>query len=297
MSKVSKHQVFVIVSGLIILSLYFILLPTTHLNLDFNFLSKADPILLISFLLISTLGISHGAFDGKIIWDSGSKKNAFILYFIYILISLLGLLLWALSPSLGLFILLFISIIHFGHSDLAYIDNKKKYLEYSWGFTMTFMPVLFHPSSVGEIFYLLTDSNIIPSSLEFLQYSVSLNLIFLSSYLLFNLFKIKDKIYFLLMGELAIMIILAFFLHPLLWFGFYFCILHGIRALINYKFNFFSDTLWLLLFTAPVTLIIIYLNVDLSAEGFLIVFPILACLTIAHMLLPKIISFTKAKLI
>ena len=293
MSKILKHQIFVIMSGLVMLSLYFFLLPTAHLNLDFNLLSKANPILLISFLLISTFGISHGAFDGKIIWMSGSKRNAFILYLIYISISLFGLFLWLISPSLGLFILLLISTIHFGYSDLAYIDNKQKYLKYSWGLAMTFMPVLFHPSSVSEIFYLLTDSNAISSTLIFLKYLIPLNLILLTSYVMFNLFKIKDKIYFLLMGELTIMIILGYYLHPLVWFAFYFCILHGIRALINYNFNFFSDTLWLILFTAPITLIIIYMNLDLSLEGFLFVFPILACLTIAHMLLPKIISFFK----
>ena len=297
MSKILKHQIFVIVSALVILTLYFFLLPSTHLNLDFNLLSKANPILLISFLLISTLGISHGAFDGKIIWMSGSKRNAFILYLIYISISLLGLMLWLISPTLGLFILLLISTIHFGHSDLAYIGNRQKYLKYSWGLAMTFMPVLFHPSSVYEIFYLLTDSNAISSTLIFLKYLISLNLILLTSYVMFNLFKIKDKIYFLLMGELTIMIILGYYLHPLVWFAFYFCILHGIRALINYNFNFFSDTLWLILFTAPITLIIIYMNLDLSLEGFLFVFPILACLTIAHMLLPKIISVSKTKLI
>ena len=297
MSKILKHQIFVIVSALVILTLYFFLLPSTHLNLDFNLLSKANPILLISFLLISTLGISHGAFDGKIIWDSGSMKNALILYLIYISISLLGLMLWLISPTLGLFILLLISTIHFGHSDLAYIGNRQKYLKYSWGLAMTFMPLLFHHASVSEIFYLLTDSNAISSTLIFIKYLISLNLILLTSYVMFNLFKIKDKTYFLLMGELTIMIILGYYLHPLVWFAFYFCILHGIRALINYNFNFFSDTLWLILFTAPITLIIIYMNLDLSLEGFLFVFPILACLTIAHMLLPKIISFSKTKLI
>ena len=297
MNKILKHQLFVIMSGLVILSLYFFLLPTAHLNLDFNLLSKANPILLISFLLISTLGISHGAFDGKIIWMSGSKRNAFILYLIYISISLFGLFLWLISPTLGLFILLLISTIHFGHSDLDYIDNRQKYLKYSWGLAMTFMPVLFHPSSVSEIFYLLTDSNAISSTLIFLKYLISLNLILLTSYVMFNLFKIKDKTYFLLMGELTIMIILGYYLHPLVWFAFYFSILHGIRALINYNFNFFADTLWLIVFTAPITLIIIYMNLDLSLEGFLFVFPILACLTIAHMLLPKIISFSKTKLI
>ncbi|MDA9094097.1 Brp/Blh family beta-carotene 15,15'-dioxygenase [Methylophilaceae bacterium] len=297
MSKILKHQIFVIVSALVILTLYFFLLPSTHLNLDFNLLSKANPILLISFLLISTFGISHGAFDGKIIWMSGGKRNAFILYLIYISISLLGFILWLISPTLGLFILLLISTIHFGHSDLAYIGNRQKYLKYSWGLAMTFMPVLFHSSSVSEIFYLLTDSNAISSTLIFLKYLISLNLILLTSYVMFNLLKIKDKIYFLLMVELTIMIILGYYLHPLVWFAFYFCILHGIRALINYNFNFFSDTLWLILFTAPITLIIIYMNLDLSFEGFLFVFPILACLTIAHMLLPKIISFSKTKLI
>ncbi|MDA9600476.1 Brp/Blh family beta-carotene 15,15'-dioxygenase [Nitrosomonadales bacterium] len=247
--------------------------------------------------MISTFGISHGAFDGKIIWMSGGKRNAFILYLIYISISLLGLILWLISPTLGLFILLLISTIHFGYSDLAYIGNRQKYLKYSWGLAMTFMPVLFHSSSVSEIFYLLTDSNAISSTLIFLKYLISLNLILLTSYVMFNLLKIKDKIYFLLMVELSIMIILGYYLHPLVWFAFYFCILHGIRALINYNFNFFSDTLWLILFTAPITLIIIYMNLDLSLEGFLFVFPILACLTIAHMLLPKIISFSKTKLI
>ena len=296
MSKVLKHQLFIIISGLIILSLFFTLLPATHLYLDLNSLSKANPILLISFLLISTIGISHGAFDGKIIWNTGSKRNAFILYFIYLLISLLGLLVWVILPSLGLFVLLTISIIHFGYSDLECIDNKYKYLKYSWGFSMTFLPALFHLSDVGEIFFLLTNSNAIPTSLSFLSYLIFLNLIFLSSHILLSLIRTKDKTYFLLMGELIIMIVLAYFLHPLIWFGFYFCFLHGIRALINQNFNFSSDMLWLILFTAPITFIIIYLNLDLTAEGFLIVFPILACLTIAHMLLPKIISFTKTKI-
>ena len=291
MTKVSKHQLFVIIVGLVILSLSFSLASSGYLN--FDMLSQANPILLISFLLISTLGVSHGALDGKIIWDSGSKKNAFRLYFIYILISLLGLWIWFLSPTLGLFILLIISVIHFGLSDLLYIGNKSKYLKYSWGLAMTFLPILFHPSSVNEIFYLLTNSNNINSSLSFLQYLSFINLIFLTIHILFNLTKSKDKIYFLLLGELIVIIALAHYLHPLLWFGFYFCFLHGIRALINYNFNFSSDILWLLLFTAPISLIIIILNLDFNANGFLVVFPILACLTIAHMLLPKIIQFTK----
>ena len=48
---------------------------------------------------------------------------------------------WLISPTLGLFILLLISTIHFGHSDLAYIASKKKYLDVGSG-TGNFIKVL-----------------------------------------------------------------------------------------------------------------------------------------------------------
>lgn len=294
MSNITKHQIFVIVSGLLLLSFFLIFVPSYDkgTGLNFNLLSQVNYFILISFLLISTIGISHGALDGKIIWVSGSKNNALKLYCIYILISLLGIMIWYASPSFGLLILLSMSIVHFGSSDLMFLNQKKNsYLKLSWGITMGLLPVLFHTSTVENIFFQLTSNNSLSDILKIIQYIIFLNLIFLISYVVLKLIKLKESVYILLLGEIIIMIAMAYCLHPLVWFGFYFCFLHGIRGLINNHFKFIPDFYWLLIFTLPISFIILFINHELSYDGFLIVFPIIAGLTISHMLLPSIIRF------
>jgi len=291
MSNIRKHQIFVIVSGLLLLSFFFIFVPSSDIDtsLNFNLLSQVNYFILISFLLISTLGISHGALDGKIIWLSGSKNNAYKLYCIYILISLLGLMIWYASPSSGLLILLSMSIVHFGSSDLMFLKQKNSLLKLSWGITMGLLPVLFHPSAVENIFFQLTSNNSFTDILKIIQYIIFLNLIFLISYTALRFVKLKESVYILLLGEIITMIATAYYLHPLVWFGFYFCFLHGIRGLINNHFKFIPDFYWLLIFTLPISFIILFLNHELRYDGFLVVFPIIAGLTISHMLLPRII--------
>jgi len=291
MTNTRKHQIFVIVSGLLLLSIFFIFVPRsdTDTSLNFNLLSQVNYFILISFLLISTLGISHGALDGKIIWLSGSKNNAYKLYCIYILISLLGLMIWYASPSSGLLILLSMSIVHFGASDLMFLKQKNSLLKLSWGITMGLLPVLFHPLAVENIFFLLTSNNSFTDILKITQYIIFLNLIFLISYTALRFVMLKESVYILLLGEIITMIATAYYFHPLVWFGFYFCFLHGIRGLINNHFKFIPDFYWLLIFTLPISFIILFLNHELSYDGFLVVFPIIAGLTISHMLLPRII--------
>jgi hypothetical protein len=97
----------------------------------------------------------------------------------------------------------------------------------------------------------------------------------------------------LLSAELVILICLAYFLSPLIWFSIYFCGLHGLRALIDCKFRIFPDILWLGLFTAPVSIVIFLFEWEYSLNSLLIIFPILASLTIAHMLLPKLREIVK----
>lgn len=293
MSNIKKHQMFVIVSGLLVLSFFLIFVPSSDkgTDLSFNLLSQINYFILISFLLISTIGISHGALDGKIIWVSGSKNNAFKLYCIYILISLLGLIIWYASPSFGLLILLSMSIVHFGSSDLMFLNQKNIFLKLSWGITMGLLPILFHTSAVENIFFQLTSNNSLSDILKIIQYIIFLNLIFLISYMVLKMAKLKESVYILLLGEIIIMILMAYYLHPLVWFGFYFCFLHGIRGLINNHFKFIPDFYWLLIFTLPISFIILFINHELSYDGFLIVFPIIAGLTISHMLLPSIIRF------
>jgi hypothetical protein len=58
-----------------------------------------------------SFGVSHGAADSIVIWKTFTKvKMKAIAFLIYLLIVFLGLLLWFQSPSLGLIILLLMSI-------------------------------------------------------------------------------------------------------------------------------------------------------------------------------------------
>ena len=292
MSKVTNHQIFIIVSGLILstLSIFFIPSGYTTANANFEILSKINPIILFSFLLISTLGISHGALDGKIIWMSGNKADAFKLYSLYIIISLAGLLLWYLLPSLGLLTLLIMSIIHFGQSDLLFLKKNYKYVKCSWGLVMTLLPILFHPTIVGEIFYLLTNNERIFSLFGFVQILILINIVFLTSNFLLNFMRQKKGVYILLIGELMIMTVSAYLLHPLVWFAFYFCFLHGIRALVNYNFKLIPDVFWLFIFTLPIIILILSFNLERDNVNLLLIFPVIAGLTISHMLLPRLIK-------
>ena len=88
--------------------------------------------------------------------------------------------------------------------------------------------------------------------------------------------------------ELFLLIILAYYLSPLVWFGLYFCGLHGLRAMLAFDFKFIPDALWLIIFTAPISLFIFLVEWSYDLSSLLIVFPVLASLTIAHMLLPRL---------
>jgi Brp/Blh family beta-carotene 15,15'-monooxygenase len=108
-----------------------------------------------------SFGVSHGAADSIVIWKTFTKvKMKAIAFLIYLLIVALGLLLWFQSPILGLIILLLMSIIHFGQSDLSYLSRGSRSMKISWGFVMTLLPVIFFQNDVKSIFDTLLSSDI-----------------------------------------------------------------------------------------------------------------------------------------
>ena len=120
-----------------------------------NFMEQ-NTIIFLSFIFIMTLGVSHGALDGKIIWEQGSNfRNRVKIYISYLLIVSAGGLLWMIAPFAGLTLLLILSIFHFGSSDLKFLGTVSQIQKTSWGFLMTFLPLGFHQERVNEIFYLL----------------------------------------------------------------------------------------------------------------------------------------------
>jgi len=248
-----------------------------------------DNALIIALIFIGTIGLSHGAIDGKIIYHVNcSRLKIFLLFLFYLLIVLLGFLLWFNFPTVGLSLLLIMSVIHFGNSDLFYLKTSPL-IKFFWGLMMTFFPIMFYPEIVNEIFNILTKTNIPLNIFFFVQDLLIILSIFLSLLLVLPIQSNKWVLF-----EFIILIILAKIFHPLIWFGLYFCGVHGIRALIAEKFRINPDLSWLLIFSIPVIMTLYFLigqNVFEYSVNFYSVFPVVAALTISHMLLPKIIAF------
>ena len=248
-----------------------------------------DNSLIIALILIGTIGLSHGAIDGKIIYYANcSRLKIFFLFLVYLLIVFLGLLLWFNFPIIGLSLLLIMSVIHFGNSDLYYL-KKNLLIKFFWGIMMTLFPIMFYPEIVNEIFNILTKTNI-PLNIFILAQDLLIILsIFLSLLLVLSIQSNKWVLF-----EFIILMILANIFHPLIWFGLYFCGVHGIRALIAEKFRINPDLLWLATFSIPVIMTLYFLigqNIFEYSVNLYSIFPVVAALTISHMLLPKIIAF------
>jgi Brp/Blh family beta-carotene 15,15'-monooxygenase len=248
-----------------------------------------DNALIIALILIGTIGLSHGAIDGKIIYHANcSRVKIFFLFLVYLLIVLLGFLLWFNFPTIGLNLLLIMSVIHFGNSDLYFL-KKNLLIKFLWGLMMTLFPIMFYPEIVNEIFNILTKTTI-PLNIFILAQDLLIILSILLSLLLIQQFQ-SNK---LILLEFIILMVLANIFHPLIWFGLYFCGVHGIRALIAEKFRINPDLSWLVIFSIPVIMTLYFLigqNVFEYSVNLYTIFPVVASLTISHMLLPKIIVF------
>ena len=186
----------------------------------------------------------------------------------------------------------FIAVVHpFGLSDLSFLGNKGLIPKICWGFTMTFLPILFQPSLVYLLFLELTSVSISTEIFGVIRMLVVLSILIFVSCLIFRMLQKEKKepvALKLAILELFLLIILAYYLSPLVWFGLYFCGLHGLRAMLAFDFKFIPDALWLIIFTAPISLFIFLVEWSYDLSSLLIIFPVLASLTIAHMLLPRL---------
>ena len=285
MNNVTKHQIVFILFGELFI-LYTFMANEGFVNLTIN-----NSFVYFSVLLIASIGVSHGAMDGKLIWQASSKTLMRVkISSIYLLLVLIGLVIWFVVPMAGLILLIIMSCAHFAKSDLFFTNQLNTFSKYCWGISVTLLPLIFQPNEVLNIFYLLTNYEFSMVLTNIVRVLIVFSIIiFIASAILF--YKNKFEI-ILALFELVTLILLAIFAHPITWFAIYFCGLHGIRALIGINFNFKKDILWLTAFTIPVIVLFIFLvkenTFDLT-NNLLVVFPILASLTIAHMSLNKII--------
>ena len=197
----------------------------------FDFLRNND-FLIISLFLILSLGISHGALDhfkGMKLLKILKYNSIYVFYFFYILLGLLIILTWIILPKFLLFLFLVVASYHFGKEDSEFIKlNSKVDLIYLFkGSLIVAAPLLFHKSETLKIF---TDLNFDISqsffvSNEFIYLLISLS--FLSNIIICINKDINIKS--LILMDFMSVLLINFFLQPILAFTIYFCFLHSIR--------------------------------------------------------------------
>ena len=265
---------------------------------------------LICLLLILTIGVSHGSLDhvkGKKLFNILNIKKISIFYFLYTLIAISVIILWIIIPSISLMIFLLVASFHFGKEDTQFLISENSYfnqlLFFLKGLLIILAPMFFHFDETITIFkFLLIDNEIFYSTLEFIEVNKILPIgIILSTlscvYLFLRKFEIKKFIIFL---DFFSILILNYYLSPLVAFTIYFCFLHSIRHSITLIYEidkndfknglkvFSKKVLPLTILTAIFCLIGLYLlnnNYDFNSSILKIIFIGLASLTFPHILL------------
>ena len=198
---------------------------------SFEFLRDNSFLILCLFLILS-LGISHGALDhikGKKLLKLLNYKSTSTFYILYIFFGLSIILLWLFFSKILLLIFLIVASYHFGKEDSEFINNKSNFelIYFFKGSLVITAPLLFHKNETLNIFndlkFDISQSLFISN--EFLYILIAISLF--ASFIISSNKQIDIKS-ILLMDFISILL-LNYFLNPILAFTIYFCFLHSIR--------------------------------------------------------------------
>ncbi len=295
-------------------SFIFFLFCNLYSVIAFKF-TNLDVSTLFCLLLILTIGVSHGALDhlkGKKLLAILNIKKIYIFYLIYILMALSVILMWAIVPATTLIVFLAVASFHFGKEDTQFLINKNStlisILYFFRGLLIIITPLYFNFDETVIIFkMLLIDSEQFYSSLGFIEkykiIEIAIGLSVLSSIVLFlSEFNIKKFAIFL---DFFSIIILNYYLSPLVAFTIYFCFLHSIRHTISLAIEMDNSNLknGLKLFAQkafPLTILTAIFSVlglyflnnlyELNSAILKIIFIGLASLTFPHILLEYLLE-------
>ena len=270
---------------------------------------------LFCLFLILIIGVSHGSLDhvkgGKLI-KIFKIENMTLFYISYILIAVIVITLWVLAPSILLIIFLLVASYHFGKEDTQFLHNYDSnfmgILYFLKGSLVILAPLYFHFEETIEIFkLLLIDNENFYSSLSFIENNrlIDLGIILssISSIILFiKKFNLKN---FSIFFDYFSILILNYYLSPLIAFTAYFCFLHSVRhsmTLIyeldnnnmkNGLLSFIKKAMPLTVLTAVICLIGIYLlnfQYEFNDSIIKVIFIGLASLTFPHILLEYLLD-------
>jgi len=207
----------------------------------FYLILKFEPIIFCLFLIL-ILGISHGALDnikGKRLLKIFGYKSTVYFYLTYLLISLMIVVCWLALPNIVLFLFLIVASYHFGREDTVF-SFKRRYLIseclfFLKGLAVIITPLLLQRSATNEIFSILNfnvfESPVFSDQLLIILLCFS----FFSSLYISN--KKNAEFKGIMIMDFLSLIILNFFLTPILAFTFYFCFLHSVRHSISLIFE------------------------------------------------------------
>lgn len=264
----------------------------------------------ICLLLILSIGVSHGSLDllkGKKLLKIYNINNVSVFYFIYIFFGLLIISLWIIFPASSLIIFLLVASFHFGKEDAQFLINSNSNFNKLFfllkGLLIVAAPLYFHFNETIRIFKLLLVVNEnFYLALDFIESNRLLPILVIISIIsaatLF-LTNYEFKKFTILFDCLSVLII-NYFLSPLLAFTIYFCFLHSIRHIINLVFElnennfkegfkiFLSKSMPLTILTIVFYIISLYLlnnYYEFDNAIFKVIFIGLASLTFPHILL------------
>ena len=269
----------------------------------------------ICLLLILTIGISHGSLDhikGKKLLNILKINNIYFFYVLYVAIGLLVIALWLMLPLATLILFLLVASYHFGKEDTDFLVNNNLKLNQLFyflkGLLIIIAPLNFHFEETINIFKILfVDSEKFYIFLGYVESFKIVPMIFIFSLLSSIYLFIKNFrfINFSIFLNFFSILILNYYLSPLLAFTFYFCFLHSIRHSISLIFEldqnsfkkgfliFFRKALPLTLTTAILFLVCLFVLKNyyvLDSAILKIIFIGLASLTFPHILLEYLLE-------
>ena len=239
-------------------------------------------------------------------------NNIYLFYFSYIFIGSLIIVIWLIFPATTLILFLLVASYHFGKEDTDFLINNKKLIHQIFyffkGTLVIIAPLNFHFEETINIFKILfVESENFYIYLSLIEDFKVIPIIFLLSvfssfYLFIEDFKFISLSIFL---DFFSILILNYYLPPLIAFTFYFCFLHSIRhsfsLVLEIDPSSFKNGLFLFLKKAiPLTIltIIIYLitlyylsnSFEFNDAILKVIFIGLASLTFPHILLEYLLE-------
>ena len=259
--------------------------------------------ILLFLVVMLSIGIPHGSVDHIIAFINPEARkfdSKLIFYVVYLSLIVFNIIIWVISPFLGLLVFLIISCYHFGETQvIGYNSTDNKILNFVIGANILLSLFLNNIVELQEILYILPQFASLDlsafDSVFFLLISVAILMLSIVN------FEIKRKVP--LYAEITILYMVFFHTDLLTSFALYFGFCHSLPMLMLEFKEFKTDSFMkFYLKTLPFTILSIIFgfllyqfNNDLLTSDNLIlfVFIIISSLTLPHVFIMK--DFVKDK--